>query len=909
MNKKLKIAMAAVSVIMAGTMAVSAFACKKPTPPDPGPGPGPGPNPPEQNYEVPEELKPYVTTGKDENHPIIDTSKLGDVTLTTLIGYSGTTTGITHNADTLAGTTKMIDGKTYGTSGDNTLKPAWAEAKNKIGIKAFNDIYDGAKTGDMLKSGAKVTNMYSDANKWKEVSLFTADTPAINTEGTAGKLLDFSKYLDLMPNFKAFLESDSNTYLSLMADEEGRFYTVPYFDGNDDIEKYEIFNHHWVKAILDEALPATDNSITFKAQAEAKAKANPTGVYDGTKTSVESYMGKTGKYEIETTSADGKSVGKAKVDYDAALNNADLKNLIKDAAGKNYDGQSGNIVDMMNFVINNNPNAKGTALINILRKYIDVAYTLDGKAYATRSDVFCSVSGCWDVDLFVALGRCILTNPALCAGANPAENGGKNFVVAPREVKGSRYSDVVALAGELYGIRGLESKYANLYVDKDGEINSARDNEETYDVLQRMHAMALEGIVYAAKEPKGNGGLDAGYDSFFVESRKNVTSLMVHDYVQTQTANGGWVMDGVTTANKESVPENYYYAPVVTPVSKWDTDGDGEHETTMRFTESWRSVKSSGMAISLASVQDDPAKLAACLALVDYLYSNDGQIVMSYGTQATGKDAVNGYWYATEVTDKTAQEVGMTYDGKQYTVKPEYKSQYMIFNNKVYTGLSYAGQQVPILTDAYIKLFQTGAYENAAAGINLKLDSKGTNTETVQYIKTAARNYSGFARTIVGTTLGCVNKQQGLEFQCTASCGIEGAQVVDTCLNNGTIKHITVNYKQLYNNSWYSMVPTALPISAADNAKIKAEMSDLTDKLYTTAKEEFFFWNLIQYGYGGNGGDSWKLAGLTSSSITAVPEDAAACIDLANNYKQSNYQEIIGDAWKSYQYLYEKIFG
>jgi putative aldouronate transport system substrate-binding protein len=51
----------------------------------------------------------------------------------------------------------------------------------------------------------------------------------------------------------------------------------------------------------------------------------------------------------------------------------------------------------------------------------------------------------------------------------------------------------------------------------------------------------------------------------------------------------------------------------------------------MRFTESWRSVKTDGWAISLAGVGNNTDKLHAALALIDYAYSKKGQILMSYG--------------------------------------------------------------------------------------------------------------------------------------------------------------------------------------------------------------------------------------------------------------------------------------
>ena len=51
----------------------------------------------------------------------------------------------------------------------------------------------------------------------------------------------------------------------------------------------------------------------------------------------------------------------------------------------------------------------------------------------------------------------------------------------------------------------------------------------------------------------------------------------------------------------------------------------------MRFTESWRSVKTDGWGISKAGVGTDENKLNAALALIDYAYSPEGVIRRSYG--------------------------------------------------------------------------------------------------------------------------------------------------------------------------------------------------------------------------------------------------------------------------------------
>ena len=77
---------------------------------------------------------------------------------------------------------------------------------------------------------------------------------------------------------------------------------------------------------------------------------------------------------------------------------------------------------------------------------------------------------------------------------------------------------------------------------------------------------------------------------------------------------------------------------VMIPVARWN---DGK-EKYMRFTESWRSVKTDGWGISVAGIGNDTNKLNAALALIDYAYSPEGQILMSYGPDAFIKTNADG---------------------------------------------------------------------------------------------------------------------------------------------------------------------------------------------------------------------------------------------------------------------------
>jgi len=83
------------------------------------------------------------------------------------------------------------------------------------------------------------------------------------------------------------------------------------------------------------------------------------------------------------------------------------------------------------------------------------------------------------------------------------------------------------------------------------------------------------------------------------------------------------------------------YMAVMVPVARW-FDGTDENGVYMRFTASWRSVKTDGWGISKPGVGDDQNKLYAALALIDFAYSEEGQILMSYGPDAFIKTKEDG---------------------------------------------------------------------------------------------------------------------------------------------------------------------------------------------------------------------------------------------------------------------------
>ena len=304
------------------------------------------------------------------------------------------------------------------------------------------------------------------------------------------------------------------------------------------------------------------------------------------------YMPTSGKVVVDAASKDGTKVISLTKDYDAA----------------------GNIVKVMNDALAAGT-VTGVQAVNILREYIDKAY---GGYYGTnRADLFIGQDAAWDADELVALLRCVVANPQTLNGTDTIYG-----LFSREDDNNQRRIDMFRFAGTLFGVRGLESRQDYLYVGADGKLHDARQEEDTYMALAKMNAMAEEGLV----------------SSSFINTEDTETKFMLrddlgfmhYDYNQTQTI-----------FNETQLQDGEKYMAVMVPVARW-YDGTNANGVYMRFTESWRSVKTDGWAISAAGVAGDKNKLDAALALIDYAYSEEGQILMSYGPDAFIKTNEDG---------------------------------------------------------------------------------------------------------------------------------------------------------------------------------------------------------------------------------------------------------------------------
>ena len=278
---------------------------------------------------------------------------------------------------------------------------------------------------------------------------------------------------------------------------------------------------------------------------------------------------------------------------------------------KNYD-KAGNIVAKMNEA----GALDGVAAVNMLRTYIDEAY--DGYYGTERADLFIGQNAAWDVDELVALLRCVVANPQTLNGTEMVQG-----IFSREDANNQRRVDMMRLAGHLFGVRGLESRQDYLYVGADEEMHDARQEVATYEAMSRMHDMAQEGLLSQAFI----NGEDVKSSNYLEED----LGFMHYDYNQTQT---------ILNTKLDAAAGEKYMA-VMVPVAHW-YDGTSEDGVYMRFTESWRSVKTDGWGISKAGIGDDENKLNAALSLIDFAYSPEGTILMSYGPDAFIKTKEDG---------------------------------------------------------------------------------------------------------------------------------------------------------------------------------------------------------------------------------------------------------------------------
>lgn len=549
-------------------------------------------------------------------------------------------------------------------------------------------------------SGKKAEKEYEywvDANRTGEIDILSGTATLLQDGGTKGLFVNLADYLDKMPNFKAYLDANPIVRLSITGDTSTG--AIYFSPYFDGVDDIE--RYPLIRVDMVEALLNGSNDYSGANRNLASAEYKP-------------YMPTSGQVVVSSLNADGTQVVDITKDY----------------------AKGGNIIAKMNDALSKGT-LSGNDAVKMFRKYIDETY--NGLYGEKRADLFLGYNAAWDADELVALLRCAV------ASLNDNDGAAISGLYSRETENTQREIDLFRFGGSLFGVRGMESRSDYLYFDKEGKLHDARQEVSTYEALERMNAMKKEGLIAMETSVSSDNRLfkDQG--------------IVSYDYCQTQTVYNDTKLNG---AGNRTTDTGEAYTVMMVPVAKW-FDGTNDNGVWMRFTESWRSVKTEGWGISVAGVAGNQDKLNAALALIDFAFSVQGQITMSYGPDEfiQVKDA--------SVQVKTWADV-----------------------EKKYVTEDFNGQQWPKVTTEMLA--------------DLKAKVGGS--------------YTDYARQYLGSTLNGFPKSQAFEYQCTHEVGRIGAAKVSAAIAKGTINHPFLSVNS--DNMWYTIVPTTLPHTQGENGKL-----------------------------------------------------------------------------------------
>ena len=450
------------------------------------------------------------------------------------------------------------------------LKPTWAAVQDKTKL-TINDVTpDG-------QSKIKTAFTFLQSSQFKGINIAQGSVDDIQNEALkSGTILSLSNYLDVMPNFKAFLDKYP-AVASFIKDSKGNMYYAPYFDGLDDIERMLMVRGDWVRDLLNV------ESTTDTAHPLERSAYTP-------------FYGETDDQELTVVKADGSGTEKV------------------------HKKKTYNIITKQNELISKGKGT-GAELTKALRDYIKATYLkADGTSYYgdNLADLFAGQNAAYDVDELIALFRCVKTSAKTLTGNEDTEIG----VLFPRDYTNDRTADLWRFL-QFFGVRGVESRSGYLYINSQGKVVDARGDADLVEGVDKLNQMFAEGLIGNGKDftDKANGGTNGKALRDYYLGNAGLTGTQpqgfaIYDYCQTQAAYNSKIA---------KLDANGYLQPLLPAMAKWN----GSDKYTF-FTESWRSVKTEGWFIT-AETAKDKDKLCKALQLFDFFYSEEGNRLMSYG--------------------------------------------------------------------------------------------------------------------------------------------------------------------------------------------------------------------------------------------------------------------------------------
>lgn len=429
------------------------------------------------------------------------------------------------------------------------LLPVWeALASDKYLNVTFNDVKRSDSTDNQLKA------FEADNNAFANTDLINSTGTNFSKHGQTGQFIDFTDHLDKMPNLKAFLDENPSMKTSLTSADGGIYYT-PYLDGLNEIESMFLVRIDWVQDLLDVATPAFDISTLI------------------TSMTVEKTLPETLNTTVTVANANGST-----------------RNVTKE--------RTQNILT----ILNNLPIKNGRTLGEAFVTYMKDVYGDQG--YTRLSDVFVGTDAAYDVDELVALMYVVKANPLYLTREFTAPLSAVT-VYFPRTSQNSRVRNYQRSA-EMFGVRGMYSRYQFTYFGEDGNVKDARVEDAAMDAMNQLSAMYDDGLLPADINQGGN------YDY-----RKNLmegaNGFMLYDFNASSTPQG--YIDNALTKDP-----TYRFEAILPPVNNWLGGNEYFH-----FTEGVRALKNEAWGVP-KHVENDSTKLARVLMLVDGMFdysSND----------------------------------------------------------------------------------------------------------------------------------------------------------------------------------------------------------------------------------------------------------------------------------------------
>lgn len=589
---------------------------------------------------------------------------------------------------------KFIEGAAaelpYGAADGNTykagdFKPVWRAIQKNLGF-TINDVSPTAN----ISIKDNFSTLVSSGFKANDVAVDIAqgNSDQILSEGTTnGTILNLKDYLNKMPNFNKFL-NDNPAVKKTITSAEGKIFYAPYFDGFDDIERMIMVRQDWVEKLLD----GESQSAPEGADTTAVVKGKYTPFYANGVTSTIKVLNKA------DDTADGTSTITKTITAE--------KNIIKQ--------------------MNDAESLTGASSIAMLRKYIDDVY---GTTYGTkRSELFVGGRAVYDIDELVALMRCVKANAKFLTGVEGAEI----IPFFPRAKTSDRTTDLYRFL-QFFGIRGTESRKEWMYVDNDGKLVDARGTEAFANGLERLHQMYEEGLIMKDFTTAQINNKD-DYRGPFLSGGDSAKQFGFATYDYNQTT---------TVYNDSTKIKGMKFVSLMPAVADWD---DGTAGNLVHYTESWRSVKPQGWFIN----KNIPAnKLDKALELFDYLYSDEGNRVMSYGPDA----------YLAKNEDGSIKT--MDYQGKQVPVlSDDCKEELATLASGNYTNYYryYLGATLPV---GYVKeqgMEYQCVSEKARPALNVL--NKAIQYGVLEHVNHLANN-TKHINDIVPTTLPFTKAEEG----------------------------------------------------------------------------------------------------------------------------------------------------